>query len=102
MDSGTKPLACSPGGIPAEERAAHFALARQLFGSSAVERQAWREGYAFRFGPDAFPSVARFVENERKCCPFLDFEVAVESAGPVWLRMSGPDGTRAFLDAELG
>jgi hypothetical protein len=66
-----------------------------------VERREWKEGYAFRFSPDAFDALARFVANERKCCPFLHFEIAVESAGPVWLRLTGPSGTRAFLDAEL-
>lgn len=101
MDAETIPLACVPGAIPAEARAAHFDLARRLFGEAVKERRAWREGYAFRFAPDAFDDLARFVENERKCCPFLDLEIAVQSAGPVWLRLTGPAGTRAFLDAEL-
>ncbi|HYW13949.1 MAG TPA: hypothetical protein VE871_18440 [Longimicrobium sp.] len=102
MDNEAIPLACVAGAIPADERAGHFALARRLFGEAAEERQAWREGYAFRFAPDAFADVARFVANERKCCPFLDIEIAAESAGPVWLRLTGPVGTRAFLEAELG
>jgi hypothetical protein len=101
MDRDAAPLACVPGAIPADARGAHFALARHLFADAAVERRDWREGYAFRFAPDAFDALARFVANERKCCPFLDFEIAVESAGPVWLRLTGPAGTRAFLDAEL-
>ncbi len=102
MENEAIPLACVPGAIPAEERADHFARARRLFGEAAEERRAWREGYAFRFAADAFDDVARFVANERKCCPFLDFEIAAESAGPVWLRLTGPAGTRAFLEAELG
>ena len=60
-------------------------------------------GGAFRFESDALEDVARFVANERKCCPFLDFDIAVAAAaGPTWLRITGPAGTRAFLDAELG
>ena len=101
MDSAVIPLACVPGAIPAEERAAHFALARRLFERDAEERREWRDGYAFRFAGDVLDDVARFVSNERKCCPFLDFEIAVEATGPVWLRMTGPAGTRAFLDVEL-
>lgn len=100
MENEAIPLACVPGAIPADERAGHFDLARRLFGEAA-ERQAWGEGYAFRFAADAFEDVARFVANERRCCPFLDFEIAAEAAGPVWLRLTGPVGTRAFLDAEL-
>jgi hypothetical protein len=101
MENGAIPLACVPGAIPAAERPAHFALARRLFTEDAAERREWGEGYAFRFAADAFEPVARFVANERKCCPFLDFEITAEAAGPVWLRLTGPAGTRAFLDAEL-
>lgn len=97
----TAVLACDPLGIPAVERPAHFALARRLFGEAARERQPWREGYAFRFDADALEDAARFVANERRCCPFLEFEIAAAAAdGPVWLRITGPAGTRAFLDAE--
>lgn len=102
MATETIPLACVPGAIPAEERPAHFALARELFGSIAEERQALMDGYAFRFPADTIDSLARFITNERKCCPFLTFVIEVSPAGgPVWLRMTGPSGTREFLDAEL-
>lgn len=95
------PLACVPGAIPAAERAAHFALAAQIFGA-AQERREVEEGYAFRWGADQLERVMRFVANERLCCPFLQFSITVEPAeGPVWLRLSGPPGTRAFLEAEL-
>jgi hypothetical protein len=44
----------------------------------------------------------RFVSNERLCCPFLEFGITIAPAnGPVWLRLTGPEGTRAFLEAEL-
>lgn len=96
------PLACVPGAIPAEERAGHFALAAELFGDAALERRALEDGYAFRFGPERLDVVMRFVANERRCCPFLEFAITVAPAdGPVWLRMTGPEGTRAFLEAEM-
>lgn len=102
MEAISVSLACVPGAIPANERSAHFALARRLFAELAEEREDLPHGYAFRFGADALQSVARFVENERRCCPFMTFEVTVApSSGPLWLRMSGPEGTRAVLDAEL-
>lgn len=95
------PLACVPGAIPAAERAAHFALAAELFGTVA-ERREVEEGYAFRWGAEWLERVMRFVANERLCCPFLEFGITIAPAdGPVWLRLSGPPGTRAFLDAEL-
>jgi len=95
-------LACVAGAISAAERPVHFALLQQLFGSVAQERNSVPKGYAFRFPVAALEDLARFVSNERKCCPFLDFEITVPSgAEAVWLRLAGPEGTQAFLDAEL-
>jgi len=95
-------LACVPAAIPSPERQGHFALARELFQVQARERVALANGYAILFQSDAFPDVARFVANERKCCPFMTFELTLAPAsGPLWLRMTGPDGTREALDAEL-
>lgn len=94
-------LACVPGAIPAAERSAHFALIARLFGTSAQEKRQLPDGYAFRFAPDDLEDIARFVANERKCCPFLTFGVEVSADGPLWLRLTGPAGTRDFLDAEL-
>jgi hypothetical protein len=95
------PLACVPGAIPADARAAHFALAAELFGG-VRERRALADGYAFRFAPERLDGVMRFVSSERLCCPFLEFAITVAPAdGPLWLRLTGPAGTRAFLEAEL-
>lgn len=96
------PVACVPGAIPAAERSAHFALARKLFVEIAAERKVLSDGYAFRFDARELEAVARFVANERRCCPFMTFELEIAAAsGPLWLRMRGPEGTRAVLDAEL-
>lgn len=96
-------VACVPAAIPAAERASHFALARELFDELARERTQLPDGYAFRFEPDAVEAVARFIANERKCCPFISFELSLApESGPVWLRMTGPVGTREVVQAELG
>jgi len=95
-------LTCVPGAIPAEERPGHFALLARLFSEAVRERQVIPGGYAFRFEPEAFDQVARFVANERRCCPFLSFTLELSpDAGPLWLRLSGPAGTRKFLDAAV-
>jgi hypothetical protein len=95
-------LACVPAAIAPDERPAHFALIRRLFADLVRERADLPNGYAYRFPPDAFDALARFVANERKCCPFLDFELELgANAGPIWLRLTGPAGTGAILEAEL-
>lgn len=100
--TGTPELACMHSAIPATERQRHFAIARDLLRVRAIERIALPNGYAVRFSADAFESVARFVANERKCCPFVSFEITLaHESGPLWLRMTGPEGTRDVLDAEL-
>lgn len=100
---GTQAIACVPGAIAEDERVAHFALARHLFASVATARAALPDGYEFKFPSHSITAIAQFVTNERKCCPFMQFDISVApDAGPVSLRMTGPEGTRAVLDAELG
>lgn len=101
-DNREPELACVPTAIPLTERAAHFPLARELFVDLAKERSDLANGYAFRFAPDALETLARFIANERKCCPFMSFELTLDAeSGPIWLRMTGPPGTREVLQAEL-
>lgn len=98
----TSPLACVPGAIPAADRSAHFALATTLFTGALRERRTLPNGYSYRFDADSVDDLLRWMANERRCCPFLTFAIEVApSAGPVWLTLTGPDGTREFLDAEL-
>ena len=100
--SSVRELICVPSAIPAAERQGHFALAQELLHERAKERRDLADGYAIRFGCDDFEAVARFVLNERRCCPFMRFELRVEpESGPLWLRMTGPEGTHGVLQAEL-
>jgi hypothetical protein len=62
-------------------------------------------GASFRFAADPamLAALAEFIQLESKCCPFLRFRLTVEpGGGPVWLELTGPEGTREFLQAELG
>ena len=96
------PLACVATAIPAAERAPHAALLARLFGTARGERREVAGGYRYRFDAAAFDDLARWIANERRCCPFLAFTLAVTpGGGPLWLDVTGPAGTRAFLDAEL-
>ena len=44
--------------------------------------------------------LAQLIVFERECCPFLRFNLSVEATnGPLWLELTGPDGTKAFLQS---
>lgn len=69
------------------------------------EQRALANGYRLRFDgqDDVIGALATLIEAERACCPFLSFQLAVEpDRGPVYLELTGPVGTREFLEAELG
>ena len=58
------------------------------------------DGYAYTF-PSAsewLNEIARLIDLERQCCPFLRFRIAVgENGGPLLLELTGPEGTKEFL-----
>lgn len=58
------------------------------------------DGYAFRFeNPEAhLDDVMAFIAAERRCCPFLTFEVAfLPQLGPLWLRLRGSPAIKTFV-----
>ncbi|HEV8580920.1 MAG TPA: hypothetical protein VGX68_17780 [Thermoanaerobaculia bacterium] len=68
--------------------------------SQAREVRDLDSGYALRFAPEdgVIPDLATLIDLERQCCPFLQFELKVLPAnGPIWLELTGPEGTRDFL-----
>jgi hypothetical protein len=50
----------------------------------------------------SLPDIASMIDAERQCCQFLQFDLRLEpDEGPVWLTITGPEGTREFLNALL-
>lgn len=97
------PLICDLSVLDPATRAAHIELGSYLLGEAAEERRELADGYAFRFAAERYDQVVAFVANERRCCPFLRFDLAVEpDGGPLTLRMTGGKGVKAVLQAELG
>ena len=91
-------------GLPldAAARAPHLAQAAYLLGVAAQERQELPDGYAFRYAADEYARVTDFIALERRCCAFFHFLLEVPPAGgPLWLRITGPAGVKAFLHASL-
>jgi hypothetical protein len=99
----TESLACDLTAIPATVREEHVMSAPQLF-AAAEEVQDLRNGFAIRFinEPGRFLSIARFIENERLCCPFFNFGLELEpNNGPLWLRLTGAEGVKEMLQITL-
>jgi hypothetical protein len=74
----------------------------QKFRSAVTELRELEDGYSYCFPADAdlLAELARLVNLERQCCPFLRFRLTVESGnGPICLEMTGPEGTKEFLAA---
>jgi hypothetical protein len=54
--------------------------------------------YAFRFAPEQYDQVTAFVGNERRCWPFLHFDLIVKpDGGPLTLHMSGRERVKTIL-----
>jgi hypothetical protein len=99
----TTPFACDMTAIPAEQRGAHHALIRRLMTKAVEEIIERPDGLAFRFPAQEYEAVAEFVGRERLCCPFLTFALDVTpERGPLTLTLTGADGVKDFIRAELG
>lgn len=63
------------------------------------------EGYRFTFNhePELSSELLRLIEMERHCCQFLTFGLIYPAgSGTVELRLTGPEGTKSYLQSELG
>jgi len=98
------PLTCNMAAFNTEQGERHQILFQQIF-ESIKEIQNLLDGYAFRLPMESSlcVAVAEFITLERLCCPFLNFVLEVEPGdGPLWLKLTGPDGVKQVLRAELG
>ena len=96
------PVACS---LTEPERAVRRAgVLREV--RLAQEDARWLpDGVVLRFAaePDRLALLSTFIELEHRCCAFLRFRLTVEpGGGPVWLELTGPPGTREFLESAFG
>jgi len=93
------PSACTL--TPEALRARREGLLKDLV-RRAEHREDLADGLRLEFAPSAetFALIARAVEAERHCCRSLRFGMTVEpDGGPVFLDLTGPAGTREFVNA---
>lgn len=98
------PLACDFTGMDAAQKARYQDVRRRL--RAAIEDISELEnGYAFHFPVEAelVLALAEFITLERLCCPFFSFALELEAgSGPLRLRLTGREGVKDYLKAELG
>lgn len=96
------PFACDMTAIPAETRGAHHLLIRRLMTEAVQDIREVPDGLVFRFPAQEYDAVTEFVGRERLCCPFLTFALEVSAqGGPLRLRLTGAEGVKDFIRAEL-
>ena len=103
-DEKETPFSCNVAGMNDVQRERWQKLIEHL----AIAKQEVKElpdGYAFRFAAESemVKDCAEFIVYERLCCPFFDFEIAIErEGGPLWLRLKGRPGVKQFIRSEFG
>lgn len=103
LPAEAQPLVCDMTAIPAADREDHILEATQIFQSAQIIQEL-PNGYALQIPNqgDMWMALARFVESERKCCPFFNFVIEAEpNAGPLHLRLTGGEGVKELLQASL-
>jgi hypothetical protein len=102
MKESSLPIACTL--TPAEFQSMREGLLPGLL-AKASEKEAIRSGFRWKFDfeQNLVKEAASVMETEHRCCKFLRFVLTVEpDDGPVWLEVTGPQGTEEFLSALTG
>lgn len=100
-ESVSLPIACTL--TPADFAAMRNGLLPGLL-SRASAKEPVPGGFRLQFDPqaDLVKEAAAVIDAEHRCCRFLRFLLVVEPGdGPVWLEVTGPEGTENFLSTLL-
>lgn len=69
-----------------------------------IEKKELKNGFAYKFThtDNTIAELNSFVKDEKECCDFLSFKISTGADKKiVWLEISGADGVKEFLTAEL-
>lgn len=97
LESGT--IRCNLEALSKEERALHGRMTRAI-AESVREQVELPRGFRWRFVPgETSPALlVEWIGHERRCCPFLRFQVEFEpEGGAIWLTLTGPEGAKEIL-----
>jgi hypothetical protein len=86
-----------------ERRARHFGVLSPVLIAKRKSVRELADGYEFQLPPDSetLQQAAEWIDGERTCCPFFDISLRVtRDGGPLWLRVTGKTGVKAFIQAD--
>jgi hypothetical protein len=95
---------CNTSAFDPEQRKRYNILTKDLM-AKHLEIKELPDGYGIRFpnNRSLFTALSEWATLEQLCCPFLTLSLELQrDQGPIWLRVSGEDGVKDFLRAELG
>ena len=96
-------FACNRLALDAAARARHFDELGPTLRTLKTGVKELNDGYAFRFPGDMKTAqlVAEWAAGERLCCPFFDIQIHFEpDGGPMWLTLTGREGTKQLIEAD--
>ncbi len=97
------PFACNLRSFQPAQRERWRILLDRVY-AAAGERREITDGYTFRIDTAQIPigEIAEWIDLERRCCPFFDFELAVHGEdGAVWLSLRGREGVKQFIEMDM-
>lgn len=93
------PVVCDLSALPNRDH--HERITETLF-TQTITLTETDTGYQVELPITAFKLASEFVDGERRCCPFLHFElIIVPAADVLQLRIKGDDEAKALLQNEL-
>ena len=99
--SGPSPIACVLGALTPDAQRRERELL-ELARAAVTRSEATASGYRLHFadGEALLAALGELIALERRCCPFLAFELRSEAEhGAVTLHIGGRDGVREFVGA---
>lgn len=101
MKIATSTLTCKLNALTAAERKKHTALSRKVLAAFGAP-EATADGWTISLPIEMLADMAKWIDGERKCCPFLRFAIVVEPGGKTArLTLTGREGVKEFLAAEF-
>lgn len=105
LATALSPFACDRLALDAATRKRHFdELGAQLRTLVKSVREL-PDGYEFEFPSDT-PTIkllAEWAAGEHLCCPFFEIDLRLEREhGAFWLRLTGREGVKQFIEADFG